>query len=193
MHARKAPRDGSAHPVRDGSSHTQYYHTVTAASSNKSPMTKVMDIFRNRSHASVPPEDRRKKAAQQLAGAHLRQRSLDTERRRQSLGTILPHRASDAFVDPYHAAILFRDARGLPVVDPFLEKVNISDLEEDESQIFVKFFKFHKCYDLIPTSAKLVVFDTQLLVKKAFFALVYNGKIQNFSRSFISRASVHDN
>jgi lysyl-tRNA synthetase class I len=60
MHARKAPRDGSAHPVRDGSSHTQYYHTVTAASSNKSPMTKVMDIFRNRSHASVPPEDRRK-------------------------------------------------------------------------------------------------------------------------------------
>lgn len=61
MHPRnKAPRDGSAHPVRDGGSHTQYYHTVTAASSNRSPMTKVMDIFRNRSHASVPPEDRRK-------------------------------------------------------------------------------------------------------------------------------------
>lgn len=48
--------------------------------------------------------------------------------------------------------------------------------EEDESQIFVKFFRFHKCYDLIPTSAKLVVFDTQLLVKKAFYALVYNGE-----------------
>lgn len=47
--------------------------------------------------------------------------------------------------------------------------------ETDEQQILVKFFKFHKCYDLIPTSAKLVVFDTQLLVKKAFFALVYNG------------------
>ena len=28
---------------------------------------------------------------------------------------------------------------------------------------------------MIPTSAKLVVFDTELLVKKAFFALVYNG------------------
>ncbi|KAK9888381.1 hypothetical protein WA026_000631 [Henosepilachna vigintioctopunctata] len=52
---------------------------------------------------------------------------------------------------------------------------DILEKEEDESQIFVKFFKFHKCYDLIPTSAKLVVFDTQLLVKKAFFALVYNG------------------
>jgi hypothetical protein len=47
--------------------------------------------------------------------------------------------------------------------------------EKDEGKIFVKFFRFHKCYDLIPTSAKLVVFDTQLLVKKAFFALVYNG------------------
>uniref|UniRef100_A0A1Y1LG68 CBS domain-containing protein n=1 Tax=Photinus pyralis TaxID=7054 RepID=A0A1Y1LG68_PHOPY len=180
MHARpKTPRDGSAHPVRDdGSSHTQYYHTVTAASTSRSPMTKVMDIFRNRSHASVPPEDRRKRAIQQQQlsqGAHLRRKPLDADRRRQSLGTIIPHRASDAFLDPNHAAILFRDSRGLPVVDPFLEKVNISDLEEDESQIFVKFFKFHKCYDLIPTSAKLVVFDTQLLVKKAFFALVYNG------------------
>ncbi|EEB12126.1 AMP-activated protein kinase, gamma regulatory subunit, putative [Pediculus humanus corporis] len=112
-------------------------------------------------------------------GALLRRSSLDPERRRLSLGPVNsahgPHRASDAFLDPHHAAILFRDSRGLPVADPFLEKVNMSDLEEDESQIFVKFFRFHKCYDLIPTSAKLVVFDTQLLVKKAFFALVYNG------------------
>lgn len=63
MHARpKAPRDGSAHPVRDGSSDTQYYHTVTAASSNRSPMTKVMDIFRNRSHNTdqSAADDRRK-------------------------------------------------------------------------------------------------------------------------------------
>lgn len=58
--------------------------------------------------------------------------------------------------------------------------------EEDESQIFVKFFKFHKCYDLIPTSAKLVVFDTQLLVKKAFFALVYNGTYTSIVHSVIS-------
>uniref|UniRef100_A0A4Y0BHW4 CBS domain-containing protein n=1 Tax=Anopheles funestus TaxID=62324 RepID=A0A4Y0BHW4_ANOFN len=67
------------------------------------------------------------------------------------------------------------NSQNLPVADPFLEKVPLSDLEEDESQIFVKFFRFHKCYDLVPTSAKLVVFDTQLLVKKAFYALVYNG------------------
>ncbi|XP_047524027.1 uncharacterized protein LOC125062280 isoform X2 [Pieris napi] len=109
---------------------------------------------------------------------HLRRTtSQEAEKRRSSLGNVPParHRASDASLDPHHAAILFRNARGLPVVDPFIQKANLSDLEEDESQIFVKFFKFHKCYDLIPTSAKLVVFDTQLLVKKAFFALVYNG------------------
>nr|CAI5836555.1 unnamed protein product [Callosobruchus analis] len=62
VHSRpRAPRDGSAHPVRDGTSDTQYYHTVTgASSSSRSPMTKVMDIFRNRTHASVPPEDRKR-------------------------------------------------------------------------------------------------------------------------------------
>ncbi|KAB7499098.1 5'-AMP-activated protein kinase subunit gamma-2 [Armadillidium nasatum] len=47
--------------------------------------------------------------------------------------------------------------------------------QEDESQILVKFFRYHTTYDLIPTSAKLVIFDTRLQVKKAFYALVYNG------------------
>nr|QFR39802.1 5' AMP-activated protein kinase gamma subunit [Azumapecten farreri] len=55
------------------------------------------------------------------------------------------------------------------------EKMEIEDLDENEDQVFVKFMRAHKCYDLIPTSAKLVIFDTLLNVKKAFFALVYNG------------------
>lgn len=155
----------------------------TGSSTSKGPVSKVIDLFRHRSHSAVSAEEKRKARAtalhqQQVAAqsALLRRSSVETERRRSSLGAVsTPHRASDACLDPHHAAILFRDSRGLPVADPFLEKVNMSDLEEDESQIFVKFFKFHKCYDLIPTSAKLVVFDTQLLVKKAFFALVYNG------------------
>ncbi len=33
--------------------------------------------------------------------------------------------------------------------------------------VFAKFMKAHKCYDLIPTSSKLVVFDTQLNVSPA--------------------------
>nr|XP_033323720.1 serine-rich adhesin for platelets-like isoform X2 [Megalopta genalis] len=150
--------------------------------SSRNPVSKVMDLIRHRSHSALSGEDKRKARtatqhqAQVTAQGAIRRSSLDPGARRFSLGTpAIPHRASDACLDPVHAAILFRDARGLPVVDPFLEKVSLSDLKEDESQIFVKFFKFHKCYDLIPTSAKLVVFDTHLLVKKAFFALVYNG------------------
>ncbi|XP_040581433.1 5'-AMP-activated protein kinase subunit gamma-1 [Lepeophtheirus salmonis] len=97
------------------------------------------------------------------------------EQRRRAASISTPHRASDVHVDPARSAILFRDARGLPVMDPFLEKHDFQTLQLNEGMIIAKFFSFHKCYDLIPTSAKLVVFDTQILVKKAFFALVYNG------------------
>ncbi|CAH0772666.1 unnamed protein product [Bemisia tabaci] len=143
----------------------------------RGPVSKMMDMFRHRSNSAVSESDKRRSKA--AAALHITsqgiRRSSDADRRRSSLGTATAHRGSDASLDPHHAAILFRDSRGLPVADPFLEKVDLTDLEKDESQIFVKFFKFHKCYDLIPTSAKLVVFDTQLFVKKAFFALVYNG------------------
>ncbi|KRZ11036.1 5'-AMP-activated protein kinase subunit gamma-1 [Trichinella zimbabwensis] len=47
-------------------------------------------------------------------------------------------------------------------------------LSENQDLIYSQFIKSHHCYDLIPTSTKLVVFDTRLPVKKAFFALVYN-------------------
>ncbi|XP_037946738.1 uncharacterized protein LOC119678764 isoform X2 [Teleopsis dalmanni] len=174
-------KDGSAHPHQG--SDAQYYHTVTAVrrvDANRSPMTKVMDLFRHRSNSATNEAKAKARAAahqQQLAvqSAHMRRASADLEKRRASIGTAGRGLRGDGTLDPYHAAILFRDSRGLPVADPFLEKVNLSDLEDDDSQIFVKFFRFHKCYDLIPTSAKLVVFDTQLLVKKAFYALVYNG------------------
>lgn len=49
-------------------------------------------------------------------GAHLRRAaSQEAEKRRSSLGNVpaARHRASDAFLDPHHAAILFRDSRGV--------------------------------------------------------------------------------
>ncbi|KAM3723806.1 5'-AMP-activated protein [Dirofilaria immitis] len=46
---------------------------------------------------------------------------------------------------------------------------------ESQDAVYSSFMRAHKCYDLIPTSTKLVVFDTELQVKKAFFALIYNG------------------
>lgn len=104
----------------------------------------------------------------------IRRHSGDSDRRRHGSGP-QQHAYLRGEMDPNQAAILFRDSRGLPAADPFLENISRSDLEEDESQIFVKFFKFHHTYDLIPLSAKLVVFDTRLQAKKAFFALVYNG------------------
>ncbi|XP_075778935.1 5'-AMP-activated protein kinase subunit gamma-2 isoform X15 [Pelodiscus sinensis] len=58
-----------------------------------------------------------------------------------------------------------------------LEKLELEDeaAEESESDIYMRFMKSNKCYDIVPTSSKLVVFDTTLQVKKAFFALVANG------------------
>ena len=41
---------------------------------------------------------------------------------------------------------------------------------------FGDFMRLHDCYDLIPNSSKIVIFDTRLPVKKAFFALVANGE-----------------
>uniref|UniRef100_A0A8B9S3K7 Protein kinase AMP-activated non-catalytic subunit gamma 2 n=1 Tax=Apteryx owenii TaxID=8824 RepID=A0A8B9S3K7_APTOW len=55
------------------------------------------------------------------------------------------------------------------------DKIHNGALEESESDIYVRFMRSHKCYDIVPTSSKLVVFDTTLQVKKAFFALVANG------------------
>uniref|UniRef100_A0A4W4F7N8 CBS domain-containing protein n=1 Tax=Electrophorus electricus TaxID=8005 RepID=A0A4W4F7N8_ELEEL len=58
------------------------------------------------------------------------------------------------------------------LAEGMLEKLEISN---EYCDIYMRFMKSHKCYDLIPTSSKLVVFDTTLQVKKAFFALVANG------------------
>ncbi|XP_067460359.1 5'-AMP-activated protein kinase subunit gamma-3b [Thunnus thynnus] len=46
---------------------------------------------------------------------------------------------------------------------------------DPDALIYMNFMKSHCCYDAIPTSSKLVIFDTTLQVKKAFFALVANG------------------
>ncbi|XP_051555245.1 5'-AMP-activated protein kinase subunit gamma-1-like isoform X1 [Myxocyprinus asiaticus] len=63
------------------------------------------------------------------------------------------------------------------IYEGLLEKLELDDeaAEEPDSDIYMRFMKSQKCYDLIPTSSKLVVFDTTLQVKKAFFALVANG------------------
>uniref|UniRef100_A0A672KZF3 5'-AMP-activated protein kinase subunit gamma-1 n=1 Tax=Sinocyclocheilus grahami TaxID=75366 RepID=A0A672KZF3_SINGR len=57
----------------------------------------------------------------------------------------------------------------------FLFGFSLSFKPDPEYNVYTRFMKSHRCYDLVPTSSKLVVFDTSLQVKKAFFALVSNG------------------
>ncbi|MEQ2205564.1 5'-AMP-activated protein kinase subunit gamma-1 [Xenoophorus captivus] len=63
----------------------------------------------------------------------------------------------------------------IPVTIDDLEGKKDLIIEEREQNVYTRFMKSHRCYDLVPTSSKLVVFDTSLQVKKAFFALVSNG------------------
>lgn len=48
-------------------------------------------------------------------------------------------------------------------------------LDHEPMLVYSKFLHAYHCYDLIPTSSKIVVLDTRLNVKKAFLALIYNG------------------
>ncbi|VDM16229.1 unnamed protein product [Hydatigera taeniaeformis] len=68
-------------------------------------------------------------------------------------------------------AILFREANK-SVDSPLPFSVESITNVNDAYRIFLK---HHTSYDLIPLSAKLIVFDISLNVKKGFFALVYNG------------------
>lgn len=149
-------------------SEKKYYHTVTGASSRKySPITRVMDIFRGKPHADPQPSgsdsSTKKKNAKQV--------------RRSSIGTTSPtyHKNSYAFLDPSQAKQLFREVRGLPKYDPYLSIVQISLGGRDKTRLLLNFFKYHKCYEILPKSAKVIIFDTQFLVKKTFPCLISNG------------------
>uniref|UniRef100_A0A8C4KU29 Protein kinase AMP-activated non-catalytic subunit gamma 3 n=1 Tax=Dromaius novaehollandiae TaxID=8790 RepID=A0A8C4KU29_DRONO len=50
-----------------------------------------------------------------------------------------------------------------------------SEFQSPDAEVYMHFMRSHCCYDAIPTSCKLVVFDTTLEIKKAFVALVANG------------------
>ena len=73
----------------------------------------------------------------------------------------------------FSAAILFKDSHtGLPVIKPLKSPSSHSASIDDD---ILNFFKCYKCYDLIPTSAKLVILDTGLSLRKAFYAMLETG------------------
>ncbi|XP_055727895.1 5'-AMP-activated protein kinase subunit gamma-3b isoform X3 [Salvelinus fontinalis] len=65
-------------------------------------------------------------------------------------------------------------SREVPFLDGLTMK-EIASASAPDADVYTKFMMNHCCYDAIPTSSKLVIFDTTLQVKKAFFALVANG------------------
>lgn len=146
----------------------KYYHTVTGASSRKySPITRVMDIFRSKPHPessqSTSVEPVKKKTTKQV--------------RRSSIETTSPtyHKNSYASLDPSQAKQMFREVRGLPKYDPYLSIVQISIGGRDKTRLLLNFFKYHKCYEILPKSAKVIIFDTQFYVKKTFPTLISHG------------------
>ncbi|KAM6080728.1 5'-AMP-activated protein kinase subunit gamma-3 isoform 2-T2 [Theristicus caerulescens] len=50
-----------------------------------------------------------------------------------------------------------------------------SEFQSPDAEVYMHFMRSHCCYDAVPTSCKLVVFDISLEIKKAFVALVANG------------------
>nr|XP_021184010.2 LOW QUALITY PROTEIN: uncharacterized protein LOC110371898 [Helicoverpa armigera] len=148
-------------------SHKKYYHTVTGASSRKySPITRVMDIFRSKPHTESnqsTADPVKKKSAKQI--------------RRSSIETTSPtyHKNSYASLDPTQAKQMFREVRGLPKYDPYLSIVQISIGGRDKTRLLLNFFKYHKCYEILPKSAKVIIFDTQFLVRKTFPTLISHG------------------
>ncbi|XP_033116615.1 5'-AMP-activated protein kinase subunit gamma-1-like isoform X4 [Anneissia japonica] len=97
-----------------------------------------------------------------LAAMRMREYVTEPERRRpqQQWSRARHFSEEDPFSTPFHPR---------SYSESYVRK------KEEEEHTFIRFMKAHKCYEIIPTSSKLVVFDTQLLVKKAFYALVYNG------------------
>ncbi|CAF4532011.1 unnamed protein product [Rotaria sp. Silwood1] len=79
--------------------------------------------------------------------------------------TIITRNSSSSDQPPTYC---IRPSSVSPTHDP--DEAFISD-----DEIYTHFMKYNTCYDIMPKSSKLVIFDTQLAVKKAFFALVYNG------------------
>jgi len=51
----------------------------------------------------------------------------------------------------------------------------------DDRTLIKDFLSRHTCYDLLPISSQVIVFDTTLPIKKAFYAMLQNGKILSSS------------
>ncbi|XP_053186114.1 5'-AMP-activated protein kinase subunit gamma-1-like [Scomber japonicus] len=162
---------------------------IFRSSSNATPPSmKIFSRTRKASGYSTPPTTPTQAASQPVFTQEAQQSGPSPERlepnsrsrclstppdtgQRLGLPSAKPPIPSSSPVPPYSTS---QHVYGL--FEGMLEKLELDDdAAEPESDIYMRFMKSHKCYDIVPTSSKLVVFDTALQVKKAFFALVANG------------------
>ncbi|KAJ8337049.1 hypothetical protein SKAU_G00382690 [Synaphobranchus kaupii] len=127
-------------------------------------------------HLPFPPETPRNEPE----GQEVRVRSsslLQDTSQRPGLSSARPPIPSAVPTSTSRPVAVVSRAQVYGLAEGMLEKLELDTeaAEEPESDIYMRFMKSHKCYDIVPTSSKLVVFDTALQVKKAFFALVANG------------------
>ncbi|XP_053739291.1 5'-AMP-activated protein kinase subunit gamma-1-like isoform X1 [Synchiropus splendidus] len=159
-----------------------------SSSISTSPSMKIFSKTRRASGLPTPPttptqacsqpvftqESQQSGPSPERLNTLCRSRSVSTPPdtgQRLSLPSAKPPIPSSSPVPPYSTSQQF-----CGLVEGMLEKLELDDeAAEPESDIYMRFMKSHKCYDIVPTSSKLVVFDTALQVKKAFFALVANG------------------
>ncbi|CAH0725893.1 unnamed protein product, partial [Brenthis ino] len=149
-------------------SHKNYYYTVTGVPGTKksSALDKMMHIFKSKPQTQT-----------EQSTASTTKKKSSKPVRRSSIGTTSPtyHKNSYASLDPVQAKQLFREVRGLPKYDPYLSIVQISLGGRDKTRLLLNFFKYHKCYEILPKSAKVIIFDTQFPVRKTFPTLVSHG------------------
>uniref|UniRef100_A0A8C8SLI2 Protein kinase AMP-activated non-catalytic subunit gamma 3 n=1 Tax=Pelusios castaneus TaxID=367368 RepID=A0A8C8SLI2_9SAUR len=82
---------------------------------------------------------------------------------------------SDAREASTDAGTKVPDANSPPWCAEHLSLGPAAAFEGPDAELYTHFLRHHTCYDAIPTSSKLLVFDTTLQMKKAFLALVANG------------------
>ncbi|XP_075789071.1 5'-AMP-activated protein kinase subunit gamma-3 isoform X2 [Pelodiscus sinensis] len=86
-----------------------------------------------------------------------------------------PSEGSDAQQVGSDAEAVDSDARSPPVLAELPALCPDAVFQGPEAETYMRFLQDHSCYAAIPTSSKLLVFDTTLQMKKAFLALVANG------------------
>ncbi|XP_054977245.1 5'-AMP-activated protein kinase subunit gamma-3 [Sorex araneus] len=91
-----------------------------------------------------------------------------------SLGLEFP--GTGAWSEEWNDLAEQRLVRGGPGPLALLPRLSWEDeMQKPEAQVYMHFMQEHSCYDAMATSSKLVIFDTGLEIKKAFFAMVANG------------------